>query len=607
MAAVGTQADMLRCSVCLNNFTDPRALPCLHTYCLNCLVQLANFANGKVLKCPICKEAHQIPTNGAQGFRKDFRINNLLDMNKKDEKSVKIVLCKKHPKLELSYLCRQEGCKRALLCAECAKENHVNHKFHPIKQVRNSKLTTLSSHRKAIGQNLHVLRTVRNKLERNKQEMKDKVTKRMAAIRDSLAKIEEKVTGDIDRKTTEQVALISKEEDSLKLMHSQLEGLEKELSEAIPSILTANADQHLDTNFNRLQNSLEEWKIKYGVPVIENEMPNSIYTDVKLQEEVTKGANVIPISPEASSSLNCTVIPAPVKVREITSWQHRMNNIKCLTCHSIGREGITIVSCEHYMKSICCALTGEIFRVPVSQSHINMYKQLTGCIFSADSHEYAINGITSFRKRCHAVIDADRNEVRLHFRYPVSIGNPKYVIDVEGQAGATISGTDNYVVFTSKVDSSVRLWCYSVAKLSPERAWSVTIKSIKQVKSVNAMERHDHLIVIVAGSYPQDTGIALIATDGKKALWVLRFQDLDRTADSFDLSTISNDGCYFYVVNNKAGCIYLISGEGKVLTKVLENLPSPVHLSINAQEKQMVVAYNGKLLKVYRLMYTTLL
>ena len=605
MAAFGNQADMLRCSVCLNDFTDPRALPCLHTFCLNCLVQLTNFAIGKVMKCPICKEAHQIPTNGAQGFRKDFRINNLLDLNVKNEQSVKIVLCKKHPKLELSYLCRQEGCNRALLCAECTKENHVNHKFHPIKQVRNSKLTTLSSHRKAIGQNLQVLRNVRNKLERNKQEMKDKVTKQMAAIRTSLAKIEENVTGDIDRKTTEQVALISKEENSLKLMHSQLEGLEKELSDTIPSILTANADQHLDTNFNRLQNSLEEWKIKYGVPVVEERIQNSICTDVKLQEEVTKGATVIPISPEASSSLNCTVIPAPVKVRQIASWEHRMNSINCLTCHAIGREGITIVSCEHSVKNMCCTLTGENYRVPVSTSHIDMYKQLTGFIFSADSHGYAINGITSFRKRCHAVIDEERNEVRLHTDYPVYIGNPHHVIDVEGQSGGAISGTDNYVVFTSKVNSSVRLWCYSVAKLFPERAWSVTIKSIQQVKSVNATERQDHLIVIVAGSYPQDTGTAVIATDGKKALWVLRFQDLDRTADSFDLSNISNDGRYFYVVNNKARCIYLISAEGKFLTKVLENLPSPVHLSINAQEKQMVVAYNGKLVKVYKLMYTT--
>ena len=201
-------------------------------------MQLSNLAEGEVLKCPICNEAHQIPANGAHGFRKDFRINSFLDMTKRKEQlSVKIVFCKKHPELELSHMCRQEGCNRALLCAQCVKENHVNHAVHPVNKIRNSKLTTLGNNRKVITKNLQLLKDVKKKLEKNKKDTKDEVSKRMKTIQITLAQRERKVKEDIDRKTTEQIVLIDKEENALRLMHSQSEVLEMELSDSISSIM----------------------------------------------------------------------------------------------------------------------------------------------------------------------------------------------------------------------------------------------------------------------------------------------------------------------------------------------------------------------------------
>ena len=79
---MGTSADMLHCSLCLDEFKDPRALPCLHKFCLDCLVQLcASSQHHGKLKCPMCQEQHQIPLSGADGFRKDFRIKSFMEMN----------------------------------------------------------------------------------------------------------------------------------------------------------------------------------------------------------------------------------------------------------------------------------------------------------------------------------------------------------------------------------------------------------------------------------------------------------------------------------------------------------------------------------------------
>ena len=71
--------DFLSCSLCLGDFTDPRALPCLHTFCFDCLDLYANTASGNRLKCPICREEHQIPSNGVDGFRQDFRMKSFLE------------------------------------------------------------------------------------------------------------------------------------------------------------------------------------------------------------------------------------------------------------------------------------------------------------------------------------------------------------------------------------------------------------------------------------------------------------------------------------------------------------------------------------------------
>ena len=41
----------LKCSICLEFFSDPRVLPCLHTYCLKCLQGLVSDRKSD-LSCP---------------------------------------------------------------------------------------------------------------------------------------------------------------------------------------------------------------------------------------------------------------------------------------------------------------------------------------------------------------------------------------------------------------------------------------------------------------------------------------------------------------------------------------------------------------------------
>ena len=71
----------LTCAICLSRYETPKVLPCLHTYCKGCLGDLLGKSReADRVTCPQCKEEHQLPEDGVDGFRTYFTINNLLEL-----------------------------------------------------------------------------------------------------------------------------------------------------------------------------------------------------------------------------------------------------------------------------------------------------------------------------------------------------------------------------------------------------------------------------------------------------------------------------------------------------------------------------------------------
>ena len=69
------------CPVCTNRFTNPKLLPCLHTFCLHCLQRIqATSGIGPTILCPECRRNFTIPGNGdLNTLPTNFRLNSLLD------------------------------------------------------------------------------------------------------------------------------------------------------------------------------------------------------------------------------------------------------------------------------------------------------------------------------------------------------------------------------------------------------------------------------------------------------------------------------------------------------------------------------------------------
>ena len=84
MATCSTDVSLsLKCSVCLELYTDPRVLPCLHTFCLHCLEPLVK--NNR-LTCPQCRGEHSIPKDDVSMYPVDLSLLPELGEAKEEKK-----------------------------------------------------------------------------------------------------------------------------------------------------------------------------------------------------------------------------------------------------------------------------------------------------------------------------------------------------------------------------------------------------------------------------------------------------------------------------------------------------------------------------------------
>ena len=83
------------CSVCMTTFTDPKQLPCLHSFCLHCLNGiLRSSGRHDIITCPECRKESRVPNSGnLKDLPTTFRINSLLDVLAIQECSTTGVKC----------------------------------------------------------------------------------------------------------------------------------------------------------------------------------------------------------------------------------------------------------------------------------------------------------------------------------------------------------------------------------------------------------------------------------------------------------------------------------------------------------------------------------
>ena len=105
----------LSCGICLERYTDPKVLPCLHTFCECCL---SNYIPPHSLSvtCPICRQQSILPEEGVAALQNNFFIKNLMDVI---ENPNVCTVCEKTRALSKCTACDE------FLCESCV-ESHLS-------------------------------------------------------------------------------------------------------------------------------------------------------------------------------------------------------------------------------------------------------------------------------------------------------------------------------------------------------------------------------------------------------------------------------------------------------------------------------------------------
>ncbi|XP_068701543.1 E3 ubiquitin-protein ligase TRIM71-like [Montipora foliosa] len=151
------------CSICLDTFTKPKTIACLHTFCCDCLEKHARTSSsGGKFRCPECQAEVALPeANRFDKLPTSFHHNSLLSIlairQVGDGSEISCGICKK-TRAEITYCF---DCEK-LMCSDCKNAHEVfkdagfqGHKITPVKQFQAQDYETLLKRQSFCSQQYH--------------------------------------------------------------------------------------------------------------------------------------------------------------------------------------------------------------------------------------------------------------------------------------------------------------------------------------------------------------------------------------------------------------------------------------------------------------------
>lgn len=153
----------ISCSICLDTFTKPKTIACLHTFCCDCLEKHARTSSsGGKFRCPECQAEVALPEeNRFDKLPTSFHHNSLLSIlairQVGDGSEISCGICKK-TSAEITYCF---DCEK-LMCSDCKNAHEVfkdagfqGHKITPVKQFQAQDYETLLKRQSFCSQQYH--------------------------------------------------------------------------------------------------------------------------------------------------------------------------------------------------------------------------------------------------------------------------------------------------------------------------------------------------------------------------------------------------------------------------------------------------------------------
>ena len=117
------------CPVCTNIYKDPKHLPCLHSFCLQCLSHWHRSSHGRdTIRCPKCQVVSRVPVSGdLKDLPTSFYLNGLIDVLAIQECKTSQVGCgncqKKSSESSYCFQCCMFWCEECLIAHNIIQVN----------------------------------------------------------------------------------------------------------------------------------------------------------------------------------------------------------------------------------------------------------------------------------------------------------------------------------------------------------------------------------------------------------------------------------------------------------------------------------------------------
>ncbi|XP_072543607.1 E3 ubiquitin-protein ligase TRIM21-like [Salminus brasiliensis] len=303
--------DQFRCSICLDEFTDPVTTPCGHNFCKTCLTQYWN--NTQHCHCPLCKEEFtkrpelkinttlrevvdhfkkksgldkpEVLCDACTGV-KPKALKSCLDCGltfcnthlqphdtvpklKKHKlinpvKNLEDYICHKHEK-PLELFCRDD---QTCVCLFCTEGNHRTHSIVPINLTQLGK--TQAEVQQMIRDRLKKIEEIKHSVELRKRNTEKEITDSVEVFTVLIRSIERS-----------QAELLEVMEEKQKAAQRQAEDLIKELEQEITEL------KRRDTELEQLSHTTDHIHLLQTYPSLCSPLHTGHWTDISIDPHVS--------------------------------------------------------------------------------------------------------------------------------------------------------------------------------------------------------------------------------------------------------------------------------------------------------------------------------
>ena len=251
------------CSICLDTYTQPKTISCLHTFCCECLERHARVSQrqGK-FRCPECQAEIDLP----QGNRFDrlpnsFFHKSLLGVLEAEDRVAipreQQDTCSQHTEERVRYYC--SSCK-ACICPICVTEDHRGHAFDVLEKAVQEEKKKILSTVETIKEKANLFRAELRKLEKTSEDVERIIAIAKQEVSEATKHVITK-TRQQEKKLLESLEMTRRKRlERVNSAKQERESLVKQIEQAVEFAenLVQKSAANIIQNKNKLRQKLEE-------------------------------------------------------------------------------------------------------------------------------------------------------------------------------------------------------------------------------------------------------------------------------------------------------------------------------------------------------------